>query len=210
MIEQGSPEWHALRCGKVTASRVADIVRRTTNGVSKSRERYLGELVAERLTGQPTQGFKSADMEWGNATEEEARNAYAFYTNAELVGVAFVDHPTIHMSGASPDRLVADTGLLEIKCPASHTHISTLLGAKIDPDYITQMQWQMASTGRQFCDWASYDPRLPEDMRLVVRRVERDDVRITELEAAVRAFLSEVDDTVNRLIAAYRRPIAAE
>lgn len=209
-IEQGTPDWHKLKCGKASASRIADIIRRTSNGVSKSRERYLGELVAERLTGQPTQGFKSDDMAWGNDTEEHARNAYAFYANADLSAVAFVDHPTIPMSGASPDRLVGDAGLLEIKCPASHTHIATLLGAKIDPDYMTQMQWQMASTGRKWCDWASFDPRLPEDMRLVVKRVERDAIRIAELEIAVRAFLREVDDTVAQLTALYRTPQLSE
>lgn len=208
MVEQGTPEWMALRCGKATASRIADIIRRTTNGVSKSRERYMGELVAERLTGQPTQTFKSADMEWGNDTEDEAESAYAFYTNSEITRIAFVDHPRIRMSGASPDRLVGDDGLLEIKCPASHTHIATLLGAKIDPDYLTQMQWQLACTERQWCDWVSYDPRLPPDMRLFVARIQRDPIRIAELERAVRVFLGEVDGTVSQLTALYRKQAA--
>jgi putative phage-type endonuclease len=210
MIEQGSSEWHALRLGKVTASRVADIMRTTKTGVSASRQRYLGELVAERLTGQPASSFKSADMEWGNATEEAARNAYAFYTGQLLEPVAFVDHPTIAMSGASPDMLVGTDGLLEIKCPATHTHIGYLLGDKIDADYLTQMQWQMACTGRQWCDWATFDPRLPEEMRLDCRRVDRDPVRIAELEAAVRAFLIEVENTVAKLKAKYSLREAAE
>jgi len=204
-IEQGTPEWHALRAGKVTASRVADIVRRTKSGESKSRERYLGELVAERLTGTQEEGFKSADMKWGNETEPLARDAYAFYYGADLTAVPFVDHPTIPMSGASPDRLVNHDGLLEIKCPATHSHIATLLGAPIDPDYITQMQWQMAATRRQWCDFASFDPRLPEDMRLFVKRVPRDSARIAELETAVRKFLSEVDATIAELLARYRQ-----
>lgn len=208
-IEQGTPEWHALRVGKVTASRVADIIRTTKSGISASRQRYLGELVAERLTGQPTQTFKSADMEWGTATEEQARESYAFLSMAgDLHGVAFVDHQRIAMSGASPDRLVGESGLLEVKSPATHTHIATLLGAPITPDYITQMQWQMACTGRLWCDWVSFDPRLPEDMRLFVKRVGRDDKRITELEAEVTAFLAEVSDTVARLEKLYRQEAA--
>lgn len=209
-IEQGSPEWHALRVGKATASRIADIMRKGRGGAeSASRQRYLGELVAERLTGQPTRTFKSADMDWGTATEEQACDCYAFLSNAgDMVGVAFVDHPSIQMSGASPDRLVGDAGLLEVKCPATHTHIATLLGAPINPDYITQMQWQMACTGRQWCDFVSFDPRLPEDMRLFVQRVARDDRHIAELEAAVRLFLGEVDDTLAQLERMCRREAA--
>ena len=210
LIEQGTPEWHALRCGKATASRIADIVRRTKGGQSKSRDRYLGELVAERLTGMQADGFKTADMEWGSATEEQARAAYEFYCGGELMAVDFVDHPTVKMSGASPDRMVGTDGLLEIKCPASHTHIATLLGEPIDPDYITQMQWQMACTGRAWCDWASFDPRMPEDMQLVVRRIPRDAARVIALEAAVTKFLDEVSETVSRLVDIYRSNQAAE
>lgn len=203
-IVQGSPEWHALRCGKVTASRVADIVRKVKGGgVSASRMRYLGELAAERLTGVPYEGFKSKDMEWGNATEELARNCYAFMRDAELTPVAFVDHPAIAMSGASPDRLVGADGLLEIKCPATHTHIETLLGAPVEPDYVKQMHWQMACTGSRWCDFVSFDPRLPEEMRMFVQRFERDDILIGTLEREVETFLAEVDDTINRLRRTY-------
>jgi hypothetical protein len=148
-------------------------------------------------------------MQWGNDTEPQARAAYAFYFDADLVAAPFVDHPTIPMAGASPDRLVGSDGLLEIKCPATHTHIATLLGGPIDPDYITQMQWQMACTGRAWCDWASFDPRMPEDMRLFIKRVPRDPVRIAELEEAVRNFLAEVDETTTKLSALYRQQEAA-
>lgn len=208
MFEQGSEEWMRLRLGKATASRIADIQRKGKSGPSLSRQRYLGELVAERLTGVAAASFKSADMEWGNATEADARNAYAFYHNAELHTVDFVDHPSIQMCGASPDRLVSDVGLLEIKCPATHTHIATLLGAPIDTDYMIQMQWQMACTGRLWCDFASYDPRLPEDMRLDVRRVARNDEMITDLTGHVVKFLNEVASTVESLEAKFRRQAA--
>lgn len=199
-----------MRCGKVTSSRVSDIMRRTKSGVSASRERYLGELIAERLTGVQTPGFESADMRAGKENEAAAIALYAFLVNVDPVAVPFVDHPTIAMAGCSPDRLVGDVGLVEAKCPATHTHIATLRGASIDPDYITQMQWQMACTGRQWCDWISYDPRMPVDMQIDVRRVHRDDVRIADLNAAVTRFLAEVDAAISDLTARYRVAVAAE
>lgn len=200
MIQQGSDEWKQLRCGKVTASRVADILRKGKSGAaSATRQRYLGELVAERLTGVPYVGFKSADMEWGNATEETARNFYAFMHNAELAEIDFVPHPMIELAGASPDRFVGGDGLLEIKCPATHTHIETLLGGVIEPDYQKQMLWQMACTGRSWCDYVSFDPRLPEDMQMFVKRFDRDDAAINEMEREVEKFLAEVEDTIMKL-----------
>lgn len=210
-IEQGSPEWHALRCGKVTASRLSDILRKGKAGAqSASRARYLGELVAQRLTGVVESGYVSPDMERGTLMEATAREAYQFYFGGMMTAVAFVDHPTLPMTGASPDRLIGDDGLLEIKCPATHTHIATLRGASIEPDYLTQMHWQMACTGRQWCDFVSYDDRLPEEMRLHRRRVARDPVRIAELEAAVVAFLAEVDDAIADLTRIYSHQQAAE
>ena len=199
-IQQGSDAWRQQRVGKVTASRVADILRKGKGGaISMSRARYMGELAAERLTGQPTVGFKSSDMEWGNTTEPLARDAYAFYRDADLTEVAFVTHATIGECGASPDRLVGADGLVEIKCPATHTHIATLLGAPIDTDYLTQMHWQMACTGRAWCDWVSFDPRMPEALRLHVQRVPRDAARIAEIETEVIAFLAELRETVDKL-----------
>lgn len=208
--EQGSPEWHAARCGKVTASRVADIVRKTKSGISASRNTYLGEIVAERLSGAVAEGFKSKAMEWGNETEAAAREFYAFMNDVAPVRVGLVVHPSIDQAAASPDSLVADDGLLEIKCPNSATHISTLLGAPIDPDYYKQMQWQMACTGRQWCDFVSFDPRMPEDMRFHSRRVSRDGALIVELEREVRSFVSEVNDTIDNLLRTYRQQQAAE
>jgi len=200
VIEQGTPEWHQLRCGKVTASRVADIVRKVkSGGVSASRQRYLGELVAERLTGAPTVGFKSADMEWGNANEDNARQFYAFMNDVTLETIAFVPHPTIEMAGASPDRLVGADGLVEIKAPAVHTHIDTLLTDAIEPDYLKQMCWQMACTGRQWVDYVSYEPRLPENLRMFTKRVHRDETAIKAMEAEVEKFLAEVEDTIHQL-----------
>jgi hypothetical protein len=122
-----------------------------------------------------------------------------FSGDVTLDRVAFVDHPTVGMSGASPDRLLGSSGLVEIKCPATHTHVATLLSEKIPADYLTQMHWQMACTEREFCEFVSFDPRLPAEMQMWTKRIERDDARITELEAAVSEFIAEVDDRIGRL-----------
>ena len=148
-------------------------------------------------------------MQWGTDKEPEARAYYEFRSDAEVALVAFVDHPTIGMTGASPDGLVGDDGLIELKCPNTATHIETLLGDEIPAKYVTQMQWQMACTGRKWCDFASYDPRLPESMRLFVKRVNRDDTRIAELEKLVEAFLAELDGKVSALRSLYEQREAA-
>ena len=160
-IVQGTPEWHALRLGKVTASRVADVIAKTKSGPSASRAKYAGELIAERLTGTTGERFTNAAMACGTEQEPAARKTYEFYRDTDVEQVAFVLHPTIGDSGASPDGLVDVDGLVEIKCPETHTHIETLLGQAVPAKYITQMQWQMACTGRAWCDFVSYDPRLP-------------------------------------------------
>lgn len=189
---QGSPEWHDARRGCVGASRVADIIARTKTGWAASRQNYLAELLAERLTGQTAPSYTNAAMQWGVEHEADARAAYAFYTDAEVEEVGFILHPTITQAGASPDGTVGDAGLVEIKSPNTATHIDTLLGGEIPGKYVTQMQWQMACTRRKWCDFASYDPRLPESMRLHVRRVERDNTLIAELERDVTLFLEEL------------------
>ena len=209
MTEQGTDAWKKERAGKATASRIADIIAKTKSGPSASRANYAAQLVAERLTGNPTEGYTSAAMQHGTATEPEARDAYAFATDADVVQVGFIPHPTIEMAGASPDGLVGDDGLIEIKCPNTATHLETLTGAQIERKYLVQMQWQMACTGRKWCDFVSYDPRLPASMSLFISRVERDDVLIADLEKEVRAFLSEVAGTVAFLQSKYHLKEAA-
>lgn len=209
MIEQGSAEWRALRLGKATASRIADVVAKIKTGWGASRANYMAELIAERLTGNTAESYLNAAMQWGIEKEPEALAAYEFLTNAEIERAAFVDHPTIGMSGASPDGLVGALGLIEVKCPNTATHLDTLLGDTVPAKYITQMQWQMACTGRQWCDFASFDPRLPEEMRLFVRRVPRDATLIASLEKDVAAFLAELDEKVFALRARYLTKAAA-
>jgi putative phage-type endonuclease len=206
---QGSPEWFAERAGKATASRIADIIAKTKTGWGASRANYAAQLVAERLTGQVQESFSNAAMKWGTDMEPEARSAYAFHSNVTVGEIGFVPHPRIPMSGASPDGLVADNGLVEIKCPNTASHIETLLGQNVPAKYLTQMQWQMACTDRSFCDFVSYDPRLPETMRLFVRRVPRDQGVIRELETEVSAFLAGVAKTLADLRAVYEQDRAA-
>lgn len=198
MIEQGSPEWLALRCGKVTASRIADIIANGRGGQpSASRANYLAQLVAERLTCTVQESFINDAMRWGTEHEPIARAMYEIRNDVMVDQVDFIDHPAIAMSGASPDGLVGPDGLVEFKCPSTATHIETLLGGSIPGKYLYQMHWQMACTGRQWCDFVSFDPRMPDELQLFVQRVERPD--LTALEAAVSAFLEEVSSTVIQL-----------
>lgn len=209
MIEQGSPEWYAQRLGKATASRMAELSAKTKTGWGASRANYMAELLVERLTGVVTEGYVNAAMQWGKDTEAEARAAYEFMTDNTVEPVGFVDHPTIAMSGASPDGLISDVGLCEIKCPLSATHVDTLLGGTMPGKYVAQMQWQLACTGRAWCDWISFDPRLPASMRLFVQRVPRDNIMIAALEKDVREFLAELDGKITALRDRYDAKAAA-
>jgi putative phage-type endonuclease len=197
-MDQRSPDWFAARLGKVTASRVADVVAKTKSGTSASRANYLAQLICERLTETVAEGYTSAEMQWGTDQEPYARAAYSAKVGELVEEVGFIDHPTIAGAGASPDGLVAE-GLVEIKCPNTSTALDWILSAKPPAKYVTQMQWQMACTNRPWCDFVSYDPRLPENLRLFVIRVDRDDDRIKELEQEVKEFLQELDDKVNKL-----------
>lgn len=208
-IVQGSDAWKAQRLGKVTASRIADVVAKTKNGWGASRANYAAQLVAERLTGEVAESYTNAAMTWGIEKEPDARAAYEFHTDAEVVEIGFVEHPNIGMTGASPDGTVGSDGLIEIKCPNTANHIETLRGRAVPSKYILQIQWQLACTGRQWCDFVSFDPRMPEHMRLFVRRVPRDERLITELSGEIIAFLVEVNDTVEELNRLYGAKAAA-
>jgi putative phage-type endonuclease len=198
-ILQGTPEWFALRCGKVTASRIADMSAKTKSGYSASRAAYMGQLIAERLTGTVQDGFQSQAMLTGIEREPQARAGYCFHKDIAIEEIAFVNHPTIPMAGCSPDGLIGKDGLIEIKCPAVHTHIETLLSEAIDGKYVKQMQFQLATTNRAWCDYVSYHPDMPERMRLWVKRVPRDDGLIAELETEVREFQRELETKLAKL-----------
>lgn len=207
--EQQNDTWRQSRIGKVTASRVADVVAKTRSGWSASRETYMGELIAERLTGVPAERYKNAAMDWGTEKEPQARAAYQFEQGVLVRQVGFVTHPEIAMTGASPDGLVGEDGLVEIKAPNTSTHVATLLGQSVPGKYVTQVMWQLACTDRQWCDFASFDPRLPGSMQLWIKRIERDDALIVELEEQVQEFLHELDVKVKALRELYEPALEA-
>ena len=202
-MEQRSPEWFAARLGKVTASRVADVIAKTKTGPAATRINYAAELLVERLTGASPERFTNTAMQWGADNEPAARDAYSFLRDVDVEEVGFVVHPRISDAGASPDGLVGDDGMVEIKCPNTATHLDTLDSGKPAGKYITQMMWQMACCDRQWCDFVSFDPRLPEELRLFVVRIDRDDDMIESLEAEVIAFLVELDARIASLSAKY-------
>jgi len=199
-MEQGTNEWKECRVGKVTASRVADVVAKTKSGYSASRDNYMAQLVCERLTGKPAESFSNAAMQWGTETEPLARAAYEAKMDVLVDEVGFIDHPSIVNSGASPDGLVGIDGLIEIKCPNTATHIDTLLSQTVPKKYADQIFWQMACTNRDWCDFVSYDPRLPPDLQLFIKRIPRDDKYIQLLEAEVIEFLTETAHKVAQLL----------
>jgi len=198
-ITQGSPEWFDVKRGKISASGMADLTAKTKTGWGASRANYAAKIIVERLTGLTADSFSNAAMQFGTDNEPQARAAYQFFADADVAQVGFVDHPTIPMAGCSPDGLVGADGMIEIKVPNTATHIETLLGAAIDEKYIKQMQFQMACTGRKWCDYVSFDPRMPVGLQLKIQRVNRDDVMIASLEKDALIFLCEIDDKVAQL-----------
>ena len=197
-MEQGTEEWFAARLGRVTASRVQDIVARTKSGYSATRDNYMAQLVCERLTGKATESFSNAAMAHGTETEPLARAAYEMANGVLVDEVGFIQHPTL-MAGASPDGMVGTDGLIEIKCPQTNTHIATLIKGKIPSKYKAQMTWQMLCTGRKWCDFISFDPRLPQELQMFVQRYPYDAEYAKELESEVLLFLAEVDVTLTTL-----------
>jgi putative phage-type endonuclease len=198
-MEQRTPEWFAIRAGKVTASRIGDLMSKTKTGYSASRANYMAQLVCERLTGLQQESYSNAAMQWGTDQEPIARAEYEALRGVFVEEMGFATHPTIEFAGASPDGLVGNDGLIEIKCPNTATHIETLLSGEPDGKYVKQMMWQMACTGRAWCDFVSFDPRMPENLRLFIKRIQRDDKLIAEIEGEVRKFLAELEEKCNKL-----------
>jgi len=205
MIEQRTEEWFQQRLGKVTASRISDVIAKTKTGVSTSRQNYLVQLVSERITGKKGDSFVNQAMLDGIERESAARALYMLNRDVSVTEVGFFDHPIIKNSGASPDGAVNAeeegkyAGLIEIKCPIETTHTNTLMSKSVPSKYIPQMQWQLACTGAKWVDFVSYNPNFPEELQLFVARVDRDDTYIGELEAEVIKFLDEVEQTIIKL-----------
>lgn len=210
IVPQSDPEWASARLGKVTASRVSDVMARTKSGYAASRANLMAALIAERLTGEPQESYTNIAMQWGVDKEPDARALYELRRGVEVLPAGFVAHPTLDMCGASPDGFVGEEGLVEIKCPNTATHLDTLLSGKIPSKYEPQMFWQMACTGRAWCDFVSFDPRMPANMSLFVERLFRDDARIEEITTEVRTFLADLDDKLLKLKHLFKTPRIVE
>ena len=196
-MEQRTEEWFQARLGKVTASRVADVLAKIKSGESASRRNYKIQLVSERLTGEKQETYINQAMQDGIDREFYARERYV-QQFGEVEEVGFVKHPTLE-AGASPDGMVGEDGILEIKCPMGSTHTETLMTQDVPSRYIPQIQFQLLVTGRKWCDFVSYNPMFPEHLQVFVKRVEADPVYQKELESEVKQFLSEVDNVINKL-----------
>jgi predicted phage-related endonuclease len=201
-VQQGSDEWILARLGKLTASRFHEAVARKKGGWADSRYSYMLELRWERMSGQQFPRFANDHMRRGTELEPMAREEYARRSKdvvERIVEVGFVRHPIVEDSGASPDGLVGEHGLVEIKCPAPHTHLATLDGAPIKLAYQLQMQWTMACTGRKWCDFVSFDPNLGDPHNLKIIRIDRDDAQIEEMENQAVEFLHELACQMRKL-----------
>ena len=199
MDEQRTDEWFAARLGKVTASRVADLMATTKSGYAASRENLMAQLIVERLTGQKQESYSNAAMQWGTEQEPFARAAYEIATGTMVDECGFVSHPMIDSAGASPDGLVAEDGLVEIKCPNTATMIDILITQTVPSKYNTQMQMQMACTGRLWCDFVCFDPRLPAKAQLWIKRVPRNPEFIIKMEMEIVKFLDELNIKASKL-----------
>ena len=195
-MEQGTEEWKLARLGKVTASRVS--AARAKKGTA-TRADYIADIITERLTGSPIESFSNAHMEWGTQNEPLARAAYEIKTGIWVEQVAIVDHPRIHGFAASPDGLVWTDGLLEIKCPKTSTHLGWMMKGEPPSEHKHQMLAQLACTGREWVDFVSFDPRLPEHLQLFVVRFQPERKDIEDLEKDVMTFLAEVDTMQRKL-----------
>jgi len=204
MSEQQTEQWFTDRLGKVTASRLADVLAKTKTGYSASRANYMTQLVLERITKTRAESYSNAAMEWGVTQEPFARAAYEAHTGQMVEEVGFIQHPDIEDAGASPDGLVGDDGMVEIKCPSSSTALECWLihaqgGNPVDAKYYAQMQWQMRCADRSWCDYVVFDPRMPAKAQLFVFRVQRNAEFLKIAEDEVITFLTEVDIKVAAL-----------
>lgn len=200
-IEQGSADWHQMRCGCCTSSRLNDALAKLKDPKKESaaRANYRKELAIERLTGNTYTHYVSPYMEWGTENEPLARTEYELFTGLEVTPIGLALHDRIKYFSASTDGLVGTDGMLEIKCLTSINHLDILVSGEIPEEYHWQMLGGMACTGREWCDFVSFDPRMPDDLKLFVKRFPRDDKLLRGMEADVEQFLKEVDELLAKL-----------
>ena len=191
--EQNDAEWTWARTGRITASRMCDVMATLKRGgEAASRRDYRAELIAERLTGRAEDHYVSKEMKFGAEQEPFARTAYEIKTENTVDQVGFIFHPRLDFTGASPDGLIGQDGRLELKCPKTTTHLAYMMAGTVPEGYQYQMLWNMACAERGWWDFASYDPRMPEKLRIFIVRMLRDEARIDEIEREVLKLNSEV------------------
>lgn len=198
-MEQRTDDWFAARLGKITASRIADILQVAGKPETAKRRNYRTELICERLTGVRSESYTNEAMQRGIDLEPVARSVFEMYKLVTVVEVGFIDHPSIPMAGASPDGLIGDDAIIEIKCPQPNTHVETLMDGKVPTKYIPQIQWQLACTGRKVCYFTSYCPEMGNNLELAVFTVPRDDTYIKMLETEVERFNNEIETYLEQL-----------
>lgn len=204
-MEQHTAEWWNARCGKVTASRIGDIMARTQKGAyTAARGHYLKEKVAERITGKNRERRRVASLDHRLELEPDARAAYEFYTDSKVELVGFIDHPTIPNAGASPDGLVVPRGGMEIKCCDAEMHIEIISAGAIDPNYLYQCHFNIDCAEADWWDFTAFNPEMPEELKLYVKRIERDDIMIANVQKEVIEFNAEVDAKVEQVMALMR------
>ncbi|WP_062739007.1 lambda exonuclease family protein [Ralstonia mannitolilytica] len=197
-MEQRTDAWFEARLGRATASNFGKVLAKIKNGEAADRRNYRAQLVIERLTGNRQEGYSNAAMQWGTEQEPFARIAYMADRGVDVQEVGFIQHATL-MAGCSPDGLIAADGLIEIKCPVSATHIETLKTQHMPLEHMPQVQGQMWIADRDWCDFVSYDPRMPEKLQMFVQRIPRDDQYIKALAFEIERFLEEVAAEVTAL-----------
>lgn len=200
-IEQGSDEWHQIRIGCITASRFKAVI---SGGQGKTRLAYMHELCAEIITQQKQESYNNEYMQWGTETEPQARDYYTLLTGNEVDQVCFVKCEPDSLNdligiGCSPDGLIGSNGLIEIKCPKTATQIETYLSGKMPITHKPQIQGQLMVTGREWCDFVSFDPRINGKSSFFKERIYRDDKYIDELKSKINQFKKEAYGLLERL-----------
>lgn len=194
--DQRTDDWYDARLGRATASRFKDVMTTIRSGEAAAVKNYRAELVAERLTGKPAESFTTQAMQHGIDSEPVARLEYQLFTGRNVTECGFFKHNELE-AGASPDGLIGEDGLLEIKCPNTASHIETLIKRAVPSQYFWQVMGQLWITGRKWCDFVSFDDRLPDNAQLFITRVERDEAAIEQLSETVKSFLASVDQEVS-------------
>lgn len=197
---QRTDEWWKKRLGKITASRIGDIMPGARGAYKDSREALAYSLAAEWLTSTPQNTFVTHSMQWGIDQEPNAKLAYTAKTDLEIREADFYQHPTIALSGGSPDGLIQENGLVEIKCPETHTHLKSLCEYYIKPQYIYQMQWCMECAGKTYCDFVSFDPRVKAPYNIWIYEVERDNEMIAKIKEEVLLFIDYLSEIKGKML----------